>query len=187
MVAVVPDLSVMPQHQLQPVALLQQQGGAVGSRVASLAGGLLVHDELDLQVVLVEHGAHGAVRGAVGGEADVIHATNRSPELACDGECLRSVHGSMGYVLAMSKRPAWRMQICCGNNGNGTTRSGKHVERKHTALTGTAHVSHQQFECLKTHCSTRLFVVCSAHIGQDIPVDEILVPHYGFLQSISSQ
>lgn len=47
-----------------------------------------MHDELDL-LVLVEHGAHGEVGGAVGGEADVIHATHRSLELTWNGEVWR--------------------------------------------------------------------------------------------------
>jgi len=92
-VAAVPDLSVCPQHHLQRVPLLQQQRCAVGSRVASLAGGMLMHDELDRCVVLVEHGAHGVVGGAVGGESDVIHATHRSLEHTCDGERREIEHG----------------------------------------------------------------------------------------------
>ena len=80
-VAVVPDLSVVPQFQRESVASLQQQGGAVGRRVAALAGRLLVSDELDLGVVFVEHGAHGEFGGGVGGETDVVDATNRCCEL----------------------------------------------------------------------------------------------------------
>lgn len=79
-VAVVPDLSVVPQHHLQRVALLQQQGGAIGRRVAALAGRLLMGDQLELLVVFVEHGAHGEVCGGVGCEADVVDSTNRSRE-----------------------------------------------------------------------------------------------------------
>ena len=114
MVAVIPDLSVMPQNHLQPVPLLQQQGGAVGCRVASLSGGLLVRDELDLVVILVENGAHGEVGGGVGGEADVIHTTHRSRELPWDGnggKRFSSRHANMDYVLAMSESNSWLMQI----------------------------------------------------------------------------
>ena len=82
-VAVVPDLSVGPQHHLQFVALLQHQGGAVGRRVAALAPRLLVGDQLNVVVVLVKHGAHGEVGGGVGGEADVVNSTNRGRELTC--------------------------------------------------------------------------------------------------------
>ncbi|XP_065814033.1 LOW QUALITY PROTEIN: sodium bicarbonate cotransporter 3 [Labrus bergylta] len=61
--------------QGERVTLLQQQGGAIGSRVAALAGLRLVGDQLDLVVVFVENGAHGEVGGGVGCEADVVHST----------------------------------------------------------------------------------------------------------------
>lgn len=80
MVAVVPDLRVVPQHHLQLVACLQQQGGAVGRRVAALPGRLLVGDQLDLCVVFVENGAQGEVGGTVGCEADVVDSTDRCCE-----------------------------------------------------------------------------------------------------------
>ncbi|XP_035529099.1 sodium bicarbonate cotransporter 3-like [Morone saxatilis] len=94
-VAVVPDVSVLPQHHLQPVALLQQQGGAVGRRVAALTGRLLVDDQLDLKVVLVKNGTHGEVGGAVGGETDVVDSTNRDY-----GLCYLSLRTSIGLWTA---------------------------------------------------------------------------------------
>lgn len=80
MVAVVPDLSVVPQLHGESVANLQQQGGAVGRRVAALAGRLLVGDQLDLSAVFVKNGTHGEVGGSVGCEADVVNSTNRCCE-----------------------------------------------------------------------------------------------------------
>lgn len=81
-VAVVPDVRVVPQHHLQLVSGLQQQGGAVGRRVTAFSGWLLVGDQLDLGAVLVEHGAHGEVGGGVGGEADVVDSTDRCSEFS---------------------------------------------------------------------------------------------------------
>lgn len=80
MVAVVPDLRVVPQLQGESVARLQQQGGAVGRRVAALPGRLLVGDQLDLCIVFVENGAQGEVGGTVGCEADVVDSTDRCCE-----------------------------------------------------------------------------------------------------------
>ncbi len=79
-VAVVPDLSVVPQLQGERVTLLQQQGGTVGRRVAALAGRLLVGDQLDVSAIFVKNGTHGEVGGGVGCEADVVDSTNRCSE-----------------------------------------------------------------------------------------------------------
>lgn len=79
-VAVVPDLSVVPQLHGQSVALLQQQGGAVGRRVTTAPGRLFVNNQLDLLAVLVEDSAHGEVGGGVGREADVVNAADRRRE-----------------------------------------------------------------------------------------------------------
>lgn len=79
-VAVVPDLSVVPQLQGECVALLQLQGGAVGRRVTAFARWLLVGNELDLKAVFVKHSTHGEVCGGVGCEADVVNSTNRCCE-----------------------------------------------------------------------------------------------------------
>ena len=91
-VAVVPDLSVVPQLHGEPVARLQQQGGAVGRRVAALTGRLLVGDQLDLCVVFVENGAHGEVGGTVGCEADVVDSTDR----CCEHTWRRTGHKTYG-------------------------------------------------------------------------------------------
>ncbi len=80
MVAVVPDLRVVPQLQVEGVARLQQKGGAVGRRVAAFAGRLLVGNQLDLSVIFVKNGAHGEVSGTVSCEADVVDSTERCCE-----------------------------------------------------------------------------------------------------------
>ena len=94
MVTVVPDLSVLPQLHGQLVSLLQQQGGAVGRRVAAFAGRLLVGDQLDRSSVLVEHCAHGEVGGGVGGEADVVDSTNRGREHTWKRRSYKQKYGS---------------------------------------------------------------------------------------------
>lgn len=101
-VAVVPQLRVVPQLHPQRVAALQQQGGAVGRRVAALARArrLLVGDELHRVLVPVEHGAHVEVGGGIGREADVVDAADRRREHTWRG---RRVKGSFVIPDARDK------------------------------------------------------------------------------------